>query len=410
MSSKAMNYFSSNTWQKHNEVVYEARAFSNKESCLELISYMVTNDSTCPQHPHEEHVHGDQKPTDTFFWQAECFDKAGQEDQPLSSIHGIARTVHEMEDAATRYTSKPMKLAKVIFHRYGPGASGPEHTDVYPLATLLYLNDDYEGGEIYFSSGLELKPEEGSLLVFDGGGVNKHGVRQNTGSTPRYVLVAFWEYEEEHELVNFWNKENGHVADNSEDNILFADKFPVLVVKNFISQELSDNLLEFFRVNDMNPEETYGPICFREYWAAAYPDRISEEPEYTNGIDKDTLVDINNKIKEHVVSFLGHEDDQIVFSKFKAHNHTAGSYSPPHTHPPAVAVAQIVLSSGFSGGKIEIPSYGISIDAEPLSLYVYSEDNDLKHGISKVEYGDRRSLVSHWQPKDHPYKNAGANI
>lgn len=426
--NQVVSYFINNQWTQHNDVVYEAEGFFDPKSCEALIGYMRAKNSSCVLHDHAAHVQDTEK-EDTFFWRAECFNYdvnyTPVEDYNLSSFHGISKTVHSMNDAANRYTLKPMKLAKVIFHRYGPGAAGPEHSDVYPLATLLYLNDNYEGGEIYFSSGLELKPRQGSLLAFDGGGVNRHGVRQNTGDTARYVLVAFWEYEEEDDLVKFWNLEN--MAEDEKNNtidamikrksghdsrasIMHAETFPILRVDNFLSLDEADNIIKYLDLNDINPEETWGPVCFREYWEKAYPDKSEEQPQYIPGVDENTLSDINRLIRRHVHLFMEMQDGDLAFSKFKGHNHVQGAFSPPHTHPPAVVVAQVVLHDQYEGGNIVIPAYDIEFRAMPHTLYVYSEENDLKHGITKVTSGDRQSLVSHWQSKNHVYDKAGANV
>lgn len=418
-------WFSYNDWTRHNDNVLEAENFFAPDDCLQIISYMDNSGSECTKHPHTEHTHNGEEKSDTYFWKAECFENAAQTGAPLSSFAGVAETVHSMQDAAVRYTNKPMRLAKVILHRYGPGASGPEHSDVYPLATLLYLNDDYEGGEIYFSSGLELKPAQGSMLVFDGGGVNRHGVRQNTGSVARYVLVAFWEYEDQDELVSFWNIENKEEDDRNnaiadlvtrksghhpKASIMFPETFPILRVDNFIDSELANSIVQYLNHNDINPEETWGPICFREYWQVAYPERALEEPEYTKGVDQHTLKNIYEDMQHHVTRFMEIAYEDVAFSKFKGHNHITGAYTPPHTHGPAIAVANLVLHDKYEGGNIVIPKYGIEFRAEPLTLYVYSEENDLKHGIDKVTSGDRQSLIAHWQPVDHPYNKAGANV
>jgi hypothetical protein len=46
------------------------------------------------------------------------------------------------------------------------------------LAILIYLNDDYEGGELYFPErGLEIKPKANTLIMFPGNKNFVHGVR-----------------------------------------------------------------------------------------------------------------------------------------------------------------------------------------------------------------------------------------
>lgn len=420
--SSLITYFSYNDWQKHNDVVYEAPGYMDADSCHEIISYIDAGDTSCSKHEHTHHTPNNVEVSDTFTWLPECFQESGDTVAPLNSFDGISRVIHGLKDAAVRYTNKGMILSKVVVHRYGPGASGPEHSDVYPLATLLYLNDDYEGGEVYFSSGLELHPGQGSILAFDGGGVNRHGVRQVTGNVARYVLVAFWEYEVEDETVKFWNLENQ--AEDERNNsisamierkggndpdaeMMFADRFPILRIESFVTREEADQIINYLNVNDMNPEETWGPICFREYWKVAYG--TDEQPIYTEGIDENTLPNINARIKKAVARFMEMDEDALAFSKFKGHNHVKGAYSPPHTHGPAIAVATLVLND-FEGGEVFIPAYDIEFKPKPLCLYVYSESNDLKHGVRQVTDGDRKTLVSHWQNQGHEYNKAGANV
>jgi hypothetical protein len=58
---------------------------------------------------------------------------------------------------------------------------------------LLYLNDDYEGGELVFpEQGLSIKPETGSLIFFEGDYKKPHGVNKVIFG-PRYNLVTFYE-------------------------------------------------------------------------------------------------------------------------------------------------------------------------------------------------------------------------
>jgi len=58
---------------------------------------------------------------------------------------------------------------------------------------LLYLNDDYDGGELVFpEQGISIKPETGSLIFFEGDYKKPHGVNKVI-SGPRYNLVTFYE-------------------------------------------------------------------------------------------------------------------------------------------------------------------------------------------------------------------------
>jgi predicted 2-oxoglutarate/Fe(II)-dependent dioxygenase YbiX len=53
----------------------------------------------------------------------------------------------------------------------------PNTTPHRCFSSLVYLSDDYEGGETYFPGfGVRLKPERGSLVVFGSGPDYVHGV------------------------------------------------------------------------------------------------------------------------------------------------------------------------------------------------------------------------------------------
>ena len=57
---------------------------------------------------------------------------------------------------------------------------------------VLYLNDDYTKGEIFFNNlGIELKPKAGSLLVFPGDTEHEHGVRHVGPGPIRHVIAGF---------------------------------------------------------------------------------------------------------------------------------------------------------------------------------------------------------------------------
>jgi hypothetical protein len=59
-------------------------------------------------------------------------------------------------------------------------------------ASVVYLNDDYEGGEFYFAqTGIELKPAIGALLAFTGGMRHFHGVREVRGAA-RYTMPGWY--------------------------------------------------------------------------------------------------------------------------------------------------------------------------------------------------------------------------
>lgn len=412
-------YFSNHDYIRHDDNVWEAKDFIPEDRREAFIRFIEMGETSCSIHDHSEHC-----PREGYWeFTPECFKgqvpgEAGND----ASIRGLSSLLHAIMDSANRYTMEPMKLAKVVMHKYIPNASGPPHTDIFPLATLAYFNDDYDGGELYFpDQDLEIKPQAGSLLVFRGGGEYLHGVRRvgNDSNRARYVLVAFWEYEEKSPLVDFWEREqlssdqrnlkiqeivDSYTREGISSEVLYPDVMPILVIKGFLSQEELKYIPNFLNHNDLREDECWGPVCFREYWERSRPKDIL--PELTVGVTHDTLKEINARIKEHVEFFLGEE---VAFSKFKGHNHVNGASTPPHFHGPAVAVAFVTFGDDYAGGETFIPKYNISFKPQAGDLYIFAENEDVKHGVSRVRDGDRQSLISHWQSPDEKYDWAGVN-
>jgi hypothetical protein len=74
----------------------------------------------------------------------------------------------------------------------GPDAGLPNDFPWYDIAGLFYLNNDYEGGELYFPlQGIEFKPQAGGAYFFPGDKNFIHGVRE-IKSGIRYVIPFFW--------------------------------------------------------------------------------------------------------------------------------------------------------------------------------------------------------------------------
>lgn len=78
----------------------------------------------------------------------------------------------------------------------------PEHKDdkedrspLHQIASILYLNDDYSGGEIYFSQYSKIiKPKANSLVFFPGNKNYMHGVNECLYND-RFSLSTFYSIE-----------------------------------------------------------------------------------------------------------------------------------------------------------------------------------------------------------------------
>ena len=62
-----------------------------------------------------------------------------------------------------------------------------EHTT---LASIIYLNDNFSGGETYFTDGMMFLPRQGRLILFDGQ-YFEHGV-SDVNTNERYVVAAWY--------------------------------------------------------------------------------------------------------------------------------------------------------------------------------------------------------------------------
>jgi hypothetical protein len=74
----------------------------------------------------------------------------------------------------------------------GPDAGKPNDFPYYDIAGLFYVNDDYEGGELYFpNQGIQFKPKRGAAYFFPGDMNYIHGVTE-IKSGIRYTVPFFW--------------------------------------------------------------------------------------------------------------------------------------------------------------------------------------------------------------------------
>lgn len=100
--------------------------------------------------------------------------------------------------------------------KYGPNGGLPLHHDQESvssrtLSSVLYLNDNYEGGELWFPElNISLKPEAGSVVMFPSTFLYMHEVRPMI-SGYRYAMPHWY-----HNVVD-WHK-NIHNYDIEQSN------------------------------------------------------------------------------------------------------------------------------------------------------------------------------------------------
>lgn len=95
-----------------------------------------------------------------------------------------------------KYVGVPMGVqAPISISKYYSGSGMGPHTDAGPIAHLsavLYLNDDYDGGELAFPNhDIVVKPSAGSIIMFPSVEPYVHDPR-NVVSGEKYIAPSFW--------------------------------------------------------------------------------------------------------------------------------------------------------------------------------------------------------------------------
>ena len=117
-----------------------------------------------------------------------------QEVESYNIIKDIQKRFHRQ--IMNFYNVEVMKPQPMMC-RWRVGDSQSPHVDKthfphYDIGSVIYLNDDYVGGSIYFPQhDIEISPKAGDAYAFPGDDFYEHGVREITDGV-RYTLPIFW--------------------------------------------------------------------------------------------------------------------------------------------------------------------------------------------------------------------------
>jgi predicted 2-oxoglutarate/Fe(II)-dependent dioxygenase YbiX len=167
-------------------------------------------------------------------------------------------------------------------------------------AALTYLNDDYEGGEIYFPEyDMEIKPKAGTLVFFPGSDLYMHGVRPITSGT-RYAIMTFFTTPK---LMFLWRK---FVLDTSplvltDRTQLDPDIAPIAFTRSSVPIELEtigDAAQDVFTKSQLQREEfTHNDNSQRVLWSK--PEEIRKERiAQMFGTDSSMIKILDNEIPQ----------------------------------------------------------------------------------------------------------------
>jgi hypothetical protein len=126
-------------------------------------------------------------------------------------------TFPAVENYRQEYNIMPLKYWEAMnFVKYGPGQHFKEHHDhgfSYNCTVSLvgYINDDYEGGELFFRlQDLKIKPQAGDLYIFPSNFMYPHQAMPVTSGT-KYSIVTMLDYSKKYHTPDMydskWNNE-----------------------------------------------------------------------------------------------------------------------------------------------------------------------------------------------------------
>lgn len=105
--------------------------------------------------------------------------------------HKFPDLVNQLNATAKLFGENQINWMQIV--KWPVGAFQLHHHDQsqpdITLSSIIYLNDDYEGGQTNYEDGTIFKPKKGRLLLFDGTH-HKHGVKEVKNNV-RYT-VATW--------------------------------------------------------------------------------------------------------------------------------------------------------------------------------------------------------------------------
>jgi predicted 2-oxoglutarate/Fe(II)-dependent dioxygenase YbiX len=140
------------------------------------------------------------------YWRDRVLYFAGMQEQHRATKLRIRDLVYEQIEAVRLYFGYRGPLYPETVNL----VSWPQNLEMTPhvdqdngfeqrmFAAVGYLNDDYEGGEIYFPEINEsIKPKAGMLVAFHCGPRHRHGVRPIRGNVLRYTFPSWFTEREE---------------------------------------------------------------------------------------------------------------------------------------------------------------------------------------------------------------------
>lgn len=176
----------------HRPDIVEYKDFLSKKECEELINYFNSSED-------EWKV--------TCFYASYVMDPNASFDNKTSELKTpeyFNDLKLKLKNIAEDVSPKKLRNLSLSAHKWTPGAFAAHHSDNTELdgtpnawqdnkfVTIIYLNDDYEGGNLLFNAHrISISPSAGTVIAFDPGFTNLHGVSEITSGIRYTILSSF---------------------------------------------------------------------------------------------------------------------------------------------------------------------------------------------------------------------------
>lgn len=172
-----------------SQIAFLQRGVFTKEECDKMISEAQVTGSKKPLPSAQYFPNQVRRTIEKENWAQQIDERIGE---------NVPSTI---EAGGVTYKYKKVRPTFTYVH-YTDGGSICAHIDCHDgdcdalyITALLYLNDDYKGGETYFEkSNQEVQKESGAVLCFDGNGI-LHGCRSVCGE--KHILLTGLTYVKE---------------------------------------------------------------------------------------------------------------------------------------------------------------------------------------------------------------------
>jgi predicted 2-oxoglutarate/Fe(II)-dependent dioxygenase YbiX len=117
-------------------------------------------------------------------------------------------------------------MEAINFVRYQPGQHFSVHSDhgfsySCTLSSVMYLNDDYEGGELWFPYlDIKFKPEYGDIVLFPSTYIFAHASLKVTSGV-KYAAVTMFDYNDaNHKNTSYGSNAPEQKSVDSKDTVI----------------------------------------------------------------------------------------------------------------------------------------------------------------------------------------------